>query len=110
MKWIGKKGRTATVWVLLIVAAFLAQASHVLALNTKNLRWLDRGLLWTGFRNQGTQGGVLGRYDSRSTARMAYPGMGAGAALWAWLSSAWGVPLPVQPPVPYVETEKVQGP
>ena len=82
MKEIAKKGRIAVACALALTAAFSWQIPCVHAqLNTKNLRWLDRGLLWTGFRNQGTQGGVLGRYDSRSAPRMAYPGMGGGAIL-----------------------------
>jgi hypothetical protein len=51
------------------------------ALNAENLRQLTRGQLWTGFRNEGTQGGVWDDRASRAAPRLTYPGMGNGIML-----------------------------
>ena len=39
-----------------------------------NVRHLTRGLLWTGYRNIGTQGGVIGDAGTQSAAPLSYPG------------------------------------
>lgn len=51
------------------------------ALDAENMRQLTRGLLWTGFRNEGTQGGVWDDRASRAAPRLTYPGMGNGLML-----------------------------
>jgi len=71
-----RKGWVAGACVLLVLGALVWSSADVNALSTTNLRQLTRGLLWWGFRNQGTQGGVYSRTDSRSACRLSYPGMG----------------------------------
>ncbi|MCZ6635242.1 MAG: hypothetical protein O7G87_17725, partial [bacterium] len=39
-----------------------------------NVRQLTRGLLWAGYRNLGTQGGILGVGSTLSAAPLSYPG------------------------------------
>ncbi|MYC16717.1 MAG: hypothetical protein F4Y39_23565 [Gemmatimonadetes bacterium] len=56
-------------------------AFNVYSLDTQNLRQLTRGQLWTGFRNEGTQGGVWDDRSSRGAPRLTYPGMGNGLML-----------------------------
>ncbi|MGA1195869.1 MAG: hypothetical protein ACO36I_05135 [Candidatus Latescibacterota bacterium] len=51
------------------------------ALDAENMRQLTRGQLWTGFRNEGTQGGVWDDRASRAAPRLTYPGMGNGFML-----------------------------
>ena len=56
-------------------------AFNAYSLDTQNLRQLTRGQLWTGFRNEGTQGGVWDDRSSRGAPRLTYPGMGNGLML-----------------------------
>ncbi|MDE2829741.1 MAG: hypothetical protein OXN20_06460, partial [Gemmatimonadota bacterium] len=56
-------------------------AFNVYSLDTQNMRQLTRGQLWTGFRNEGTQGGVWDDRSSRGAPRLTYPGMGNGLML-----------------------------
>ncbi len=65
--------------VLMIVV--VGWAFEVYSLDTQNMRQLTRGQLWTGFRNEGTQGGVWDDRSSRGAPRLTYPGMGNGLML-----------------------------
>ena len=76
-----KRGWIAIACAVLVCAAVLWQSGEVYALSQTNIRQLTRGLVWTGFRNLGTQGGVYNRTDSRSACRMTYPGQGLGLML-----------------------------
>lgn len=74
--------RKLTAWLSFLLTVLAALTLDVRAqLNVANLRQLDRGLLWTGFRNQGTQGKVLAQYSSRTANGLTYPGMGSGMML-----------------------------
>jgi hypothetical protein len=80
MNVIKGRGRTATL-CLLLAAALVGQVADVSALDVGNVRQLSRGLMWTGFRNQGTQGGVYTRTDGRTAFRLTYPGLACGLML-----------------------------
>ncbi len=80
MNGTNKKGWIAATCTLLM-AALVWQAAEVYALDTGNLRQLTRSLIWSGFRNQGTQGGAYTRTDGRSATRLTYPGIGTGVML-----------------------------
>ena len=66
---------------VLLCTALLWQPGESFALSTGNIRQLTRGLLWAGYRNNGTQGRVLSRTDSRSATSLAYPGAGTAIML-----------------------------
>ena len=60
--------------VLMIVV--VGWAFEVYSLDTQNMRQLTRGQLWTGFRNEGTQGGVWDDRSSRGAPRLTVSGHG----------------------------------
>ena len=81
MTGILRKGWAAGTCALLILVALVWTSADVHALATTNLRQLTRGLLWNGFRNEGTQGGIYALTASRSACRNTYPGMACGMML-----------------------------
>lgn len=69
-------------WMVAVCAfVLMVQSAEVYALDTGNLRQMTRNQIWSGFRNEGTQGGVITRNDSRSATRLTYPGIGTGIML-----------------------------